>query len=198
MTTRANLVIEQGETFEQVVRWESPPLKYRPITGIAQSAPISITCPNHAVPNGWKVAVIDVKGMTELNAANPPADEEFRAATVLDTNTVELNEVSSASFKAYRSGGSLVYYTPKDITGFTARMTVRDRIGGTALVELTSAADEIILDAANYTITLVLLPAVTAAFTWTKGVYDLEMVSPTGRVTRILSGSITLSKEVTS
>jgi hypothetical protein len=192
------MVIEQGETFEQVIRWESLPLKYRPITAMAQSSPIAITCPGHAIPNGWKAAVIDVKGMAELNASNPPTDDEFRSVTVLDSNSIEFNEISSASYKAYRSGGSLAYYTPKDITGYTARMTVRDRIGGTALAELTSAADEIIIDATNFTITLVLLPAVTAAFAWTKGVYDLEMVSPTGRVTRILAGNITLVKESTT
>lgn len=199
MTTKTNLTIKQGETFEQVVRWETQPLIYRPITGIARSAPVSITCPSHGVPNGWMVAVRDVVGMTELNAAeNPPLDTDYRPATVIDANTIELNEVSSALFKAYRSGGALVYYTPKNLTGFTARMTIRDRIGGTVLAELTSADSEILINTANFTITVVIAPAVTAAFAWTKGVYDLEMVSPSGTVTRILSGNIHLSKEVTS
>lgn len=199
MTTKANLTIEQGETFETVVRWEVPPLKYKAISAMAKTAPISITAAGHAIPNGWRAAVVDAVGMTELNAASaPPADEEFRAATVIDANTVEFNEVSAALFKAYKSGGYLAYYTPQDLTGYTARMTVRDRVGGTVLSTLTSATNEIVLDVAAFTITLTLSPAVTAAFTWTKGVYDLELVSSTGRVTRILSGTVTLSKEVTS
>lgn len=199
MTTKANLVIEQGETFETVVRWETPPLKYKPISAMTKTAPIGITATGHAIPNGWRVAVVDVVGMTELNAESaPPTDEEFRAATVIDANTIEFNEVSAALFKAYKSGGYLAYYTPQDLTGYTARMTVRDRVGGTELVALTSTDSEIILDTAAFTITLTLAAAVTAAFTWTKGVYDLELVSSTGRVTRILSGTITLSKEVTS
>lgn len=199
MTTKKNLTIEQGASFEQVVRWETMPLKYRPISAIAQSGPVSITCPSHGAPNGWLAAVRDVKGMVELNAAdNPPADNEFRPLTVIDANTVEFNEVSSASFKPYRSGGFLVYYTPKDLTGYTARMTIRDRIGGTALAELTSADSEILISTSNFTITIALSAVVTAAFAWTKGVYDLEMVSPTGVVTRIMAGNITLSKESTS
>jgi hypothetical protein len=199
MTTKANLTIEQGETFETVVRWETPPLKYKPISAMTQTAPVSITATGHAIPNGWRVAVVDAKGMTELNAASaPPADEELRAATVIDANTVEFNEVSAALFKAYKSGGYLAYYTPQDLTGYTARMTIRDRVGGTELVALTSADSEIIIDAAAFTITIAISAAATAAFTWTKGVYDLELVSSTGRVARILSGTVTLSKEVTS
>lgn len=199
MTTKANLTIEQGETFETVVRWETPPLKYKAISAMTKTAPISITATSHAIPNGWRVAVVDAVGMTELNAADsPPADDAFRAATVIDANTVEFNEVSAALFKTYKSGGYLAYYTPQDLTGYTARMTIRDRAGGTELVALTSADSEILLDVAAFTITLALSAAVTAAFTWTKGVYDLELVSSTGRVTRILSGTVTLSKEVTS
>lgn len=199
MATKANLTIEQGETFETVVRWEVPPLKYKPITAMTQTAPVSITATSHAIPNGWRTAVVDVVGMTELNAASaPPADEEFRAATVIDANTIEFNEISAALFKAYKSGGYLAYYTPQNLTGYTARMTIRDRVGGTVLSTLTSATNEILIDTAAFTITLTLSPATTAAFTWTKGVYDLELVSSTGRVTRILSGTVTLSKEVTS
>lgn len=199
MTTKANLIIEQGETFETVVRWETPPLKYKPISAMSQTAPISITSTGHAIPNGWRAAVVDAKGMVELNAASaPPADEEFRAATVVDANTVEFNEVSAALFKAYKSGGYLAYYTPQDLTDYTARMTIRDRVGGTVLAALTSAGSEILLDVAAFTITIVISATATAAYTWTKGVYDLELVSPSGRVTRILSGTVTLSKEVTS
>jgi len=194
-----NLIVEQGATFEKVIRWETTPIIYKPITAMTQAAPIAITVPNHGAPNGWRAAVVDAKGMVELNAADIASiDDAMHLVTVLDTNTIEFNDVSSLAFKAYKGSGALAYFTPAALTGYTARMTVRDRIGGTQLSSLTSGTGEITIDTANFTITLVLTPTTTAAFTWKKGVYDLEMVSPSGRVTRILSGSITLSKEVTS
>ena len=38
----------------------------------------------------------------------------------------------------------------------------------------------------------------TAAFTWTKGVYDLEMVSAAGVVTDLLYGKVAVEQEVTT
>lgn len=197
--TAEDLVIEQGKTFQRVVRWETTPLVYRPITAIPQSAPATLTVPAHDIPDGWRAAVSDVKGMTEINAgSNPPDQRDFRRVTVVDANTVQFNEVSAASFRAYRSGGYLVYFTPVTLTGFVGRMTIRDRIGGTVLVSLTTANGGVVVDAASKTILLVITAAATAAFAWSKGVYDLEMESAGGVVTALLSGAITVTKEVTT
>jgi len=197
--TSEDLVVEQGKTFQRVVRWETTPVVYRPITAIPQTAPATLTVTAHGIPDGWKAAVIDVKGMTEINAiASPPASKDFRRVTVVDSNTVQFNEISAASFKAYRSGGYLVYFTPVTLTGFVGRMTVRDRIGGAVLAALTTADGGVLIDAINNTITLVIPAADTAAYTWNRGVYDLELESAGGVVTALLSGAITLTKEVTT
>ena len=128
--TAEDLVIEQGKTFQRVVRWETTPAVYKAITAIPQSAPVTLTVPGHGIPDGWKAAVIDVKGMVEVNAlSSPPSSKDFRRVTVVDADTVQFNEISAASFKPYRSGGYLVYFTPVTLTGFTARMTIKDRIG---------------------------------------------------------------------
>ena len=53
-------------------------------------------------------------------------------------------------------------------------------------------------DNAAKTITLTIEATATDDFAWTKGVYDLEMISATGKVTAILSGRVSVSKEVTT
>jgi hypothetical protein len=201
MTKKLNLVIRQGETFTRVIRWETPPYVYKAITAITQAAPVQITAVGHGLKSGWRAAVVSVRGMKEINAEHsPPRDSEFHQVTVVDVDNVTLNDVNSSDFSAYTSGGYLQYYTPVNLTGYTARMTIKDRVGGTALLTLTSGLPDnrIVVDTANNTVTLSILPADTAALGFIKGVYDLEMVSGAGAVTTIFSGSITVAKEVTT
>lgn len=199
MPTRKDLIVEQGRTFRSVVRWEVEPLVYRPITAITRTAPPVMTVPAHGMPNGWRAAVVDVVGMVEMNAKkNPPALADYRRMTVVDASTVTVDELSAAAFKAYTSGGYLAYFTPADLASFTARMSIKNKVGGTVLASLTSVGGAIVVDDTLKTITLVLSATVTAAYTWASGVYDLEMVSPAGVVTAILYGNVTLTKEVTS
>lgn len=196
---KQDFVIEQGKTFSRVLRWSAPPYVYRPITGIAQSAPARITCPDHGAPDGWRVAVVSVRGMKQINAANtPPKATDYHKATVVDANTVELNEVNAADFSAYASGGYLMYLTPVDLGGFTARMTIKSKIGGTVLETLTTENGKIVLDNVKKTIILKLDAAATAAYAWTKGVYELELVSAGGDVTALLTGAVSVAKEVTT
>jgi len=199
MAANKDLVIEQGKTFTQVLRWEAPPILYKPITGITQTAPARVTCPGHDIPNGWRVAVVSVKGMTQINAAtSPPKDKDYHPATVFDANTIELNAVNAAEFKAYTSGGYLQMNTPVDLIGFTARMSIKDRIGGTEIFRLDTTNGRITIDTATHLITLIISAADAAALQWKKGVYDLELVSGAGVVTALLAGTVTVSKEVTT
>jgi hypothetical protein len=196
--TLQDLVIEQGKTFVRVVRWETTPIVYKPITAIPQTAPATLTVTGHGVPDGWKVAVIDVKGMTDINAINsPPLPSDYHRATVVDVNTIQLNDISAGSFKPYKSGGSIMYYTPTSLTGFTGRMTIKDRIGGTALATLLNGVG-VVVDSSAKTITITIDAVTTAAYTWTSGVYDLELVSAGGVVTALLSGNVTVTDEVTT
>lgn len=205
MAKREDLTILQGKTFSQVVRWEEAPIIYKPISAITRAAPAQITATSHGLKDGWRVAVVSVKGMTQINAANnPPKDKDYHPVTVVggSGNTIELNDVNSSDFKAYTSGGYLQYNTPASLAGFTARMSIKDKVGGTELLRLDTTVvapqPRIVLDDTNHTITLTITAADTAALTWTKGVYDLELVSASGVVTAILYGSVTVSKEVTT
>lgn len=204
MAAKQDLSIRQGETFSRVVRWESTPIVYKPISAITQTAPAAITSTAHGVPEGWRIAVVSVKGMTQINAkSSPPSDADYKTASVVDANTVKLNEVNASDFKAYSSGGYIQYNTPVDLTGYTARMKVRTKIGGTLLAS-TEAADapldiiNVTLNNSTKAITISIDATDTAGLTWTKGVYDFEVVSVGGVVTTLLYGSISVTKEVTS
>jgi len=85
-----------------------------------------------------------------------------------------------------------------NLTGYTARMQVRATLeSASTLVELTTANSRIALGGTAGTITLTISATDTAALTAGRGVYDLELVSGSGIVTRLLQGVATISRIVT-
>ena len=194
-----------GSTWGCVVRWGTTPIVRKPITNIDLSlgAP-RLSVSSHGLFEGWGVAVYGVKSPRQINAVNnPPEGSDYHSATVIDTGTIELNDVTPVDengqeWPAYTSGGFIQYDTPVDLTGYTARMSIKDKIGGAVLHSLTTENGGIVIDPAAKTILLSIPAATTEDFTWSRGVYDLEMVSSAGKVTRIISGRIALSREVTT
>jgi hypothetical protein len=85
------------------------------------------------------------------------------------------------------------------LTGWSARMQVRTSYkAAEPLVSLDSdALGGIVLTPAEGGIYLELDAAATAELPAKQGVYDLEMVSPTGEVTRLLQGTFTITPEAT-
>ena len=201
MAVIKDLTISQGRTFSLALRWETAPVIYKAITGISQTAPVRITVPAHGIPDGWRVAITNVKGMTAINAdANKINDRDYHQATVIDANTIEINDINASGFKEYLSGGYVQFNTPVTLTGFTARMAIKDKVGGTGFLSLTTENAGISLDEARRVITLNITAAATALFTWKSGVYDLEMVSGAtpAVVTALISGRVTVTREVTT
>jgi hypothetical protein len=89
---------------------------------------------------------------------------------------------------------------PVDLTAYTARMHVRESIDSpTPLLALTSGPDPggITLGGAAGTLALYLSATATAALVWSHAIYDLEIESPSGDVTRLLKGEIEVNREVT-
>ena len=85
-----------------------------------------------------------------------------------------------------------------NLTGYTARMQVRSTLeSATTVVELTTANGRITLGGAAGTITLTISATDTASLTAGRGVYDLELVSGSGIVTRLVQGVATISRNVT-
>ncbi len=182
----------QGSTFSEILRWESSKKVYKTITGISNAAPCIITSTGHGLPNGWRVKVTNVLGMTEINNT-----EEYYLGTYVDANTVELNAVNSVGYKTYTSGGVLEYNQPVDLTGYTARMQIRLKVDDTEIIhELTTENGGITINTSTYTLTLTIPAATTTLFTFTTAVYSLELVSGSV-VTPFVNGTITMYKEVT-
>lgn len=87
---------------------------------------------------------------------------------------------------------------PVNLTGCTARMQIRKEIASaTPYIELTTENGGITLGGVAGTISLFISPTDTAAFTWTAGVYDLEIVFSPTDVRRLVYGPVTVSPEVT-
>lgn len=87
---------------------------------------------------------------------------------------------------------------PVNLTGCSARMQVRETLEATEkLLELTSENGGITLGGALGTVALRVEADDTAAFTWSSGVYDLEIEFVGGTVRRLLAGTVTVSPEVT-
>lgn len=87
---------------------------------------------------------------------------------------------------------------PVNLTGYTARMQAREEYeSATAFIDLTTGNGGITLGGAAGTIVLLLSATATAAITAEHGYYDLELVSASGRVYRLLQGDICISKEAT-
>ena len=85
-----------------------------------------------------------------------------------------------------------------NLTGYTARMQLRTAANAaTPVLEATTENGRITLGGAAGTITLNLPATVTVALPANQYAYDLELVSGSGQVTRLIEGFTTVDAEVT-
>lgn len=199
---KLNLSIRRGATVNLPIRIESDELDSVAITAITRSTPVRITATGHGLDDRWRAAVVCAGGMTEINASEyPPPDDELQLVTVVDANTVEFNKVSSACYRAYTSGGSLVSYAPLELSSFdSARMEVKDRAGGAQLALLTTGVGTLEIDLVTNTLWIRLTAAESAALTFKRGVFDIELVTLAGEVTPVCSAEsvLTILDEITT
>jgi hypothetical protein len=88
--------------------------------------------------------------------------------------------------------------TAINLTGYSARMQVRETYSSTSTIVSLTNGSGITLGGAAGTIAIAISATTTAALTAPfSGVYDLELVSAGGVVTRLLQGAATVSPEVT-
>ena len=192
MALEKELSIRRGETFSLLLRWGTEQRIAKPITGISlASGWPRLEVIDHGMPDGWDGAISRVIGMKQINSAEGKA---YRCTRV-DDDHIELNGVypvddAGKEWPAYVSGGFLDYATPVDMTGYTARMKMKTKEGGTLLAsaDIADAPLDIIsitIDNAAKTILLEIAEPKTAAIAFKTAVTDLEMVGPTGRVKKI-------------
>lgn len=85
-----------------------------------------------------------------------------------------------------------------NLSGFSARMQIRPTAASaTTTLSLTTENGRIALGGTAGTITLTISATDTAAITAGRYVYDLELASAGGIVTRLLQGIVTVSANVT-
>lgn len=88
--------------------------------------------------------------------------------------------------------------TLRDLTGYSARMQIRQYVGSdVVLFELSTTNGKIVISPVDGEIALYFSAIDTEKMTWRRGKYDLELVSVSGEVTRLLQGKITISPEIT-
>jgi len=88
--------------------------------------------------------------------------------------------------------------TAINLTGYTARMQVRETYSSSSTIISLTSGSGITLGGAAGTVAILISATTTAALTAPfSGVYDLELVSAGGVVTRLLQGAATVSPEVT-
>ena len=191
------ILIQKGKTLTLIAYPETEPIVRKAITAIslASGAP-RLTVADHGAPDGARGFVFGALGMKQINAVNnPPRDSDYRRMTVIDANTIEFNEVTPAddngkTWPAYTSGGFLQFNTPQSLSGYTARMDIKDKVGGTVIAS-SEVADtpldiiDIVVSDTDKTVTLSIAAEDTAALTARSGVADLELVSPGGVVTKL-------------
>jgi hypothetical protein len=193
-----NWCVKAGATFAPTLRWAQKTLAAAAITAISQGTPVAITAPGHGLPNGWPAAVVGVNGMSFINSPSyPPYLSDLHQGVVVDSNTVQFNDVSSALWPAYISpGGSLVWYEPQALTGVTFSMAIYAQPpeqGGTPLVTLTNGSG-ITVDTVNMLILPVLQTDALPAGWPTNNIayYTLTATDTSGVVTEVMFGSITV------
>lgn len=94
---------------------------------------------------------------------------------------------------AYKPSGTLA-----DLSAYTAKLQVRQTYGAPVLVELSTSDSSIEVDSTAPNITLHFLHTKIDDLTITEGmIYDLEIMSGSGVITRILEGSFSVTKQVT-
>jgi tRNA threonylcarbamoyladenosine modification (KEOPS) complex Pcc1 subunit len=87
---------------------------------------------------------------------------------------------------------------PVNLTSYTARMQVRETPDSSAvLLGLTTENNRIALGGTAGKITLTVSATDTAAVSAGEYVYDLEVISSLGTVTRLIQGCFTVDAEVT-
>ena len=189
--TKLNLKVYQGSTFRETLRWESALKVYAPITNISKTAPMVVTAANHGAPVGWRVKINGALGMKEANTS------DYLVASEVTTTTVTFNSINSLGYTTYTGGGVLEYNEPVDLTGYTARMQIREKVTSETVLEtLTTSNGKILINNTSKTISMILSAATTEAYTWKTGVYSLEMEKD-GVVVPLIYGSVAVEREVT-
>lgn len=179
----------RGATYRDTRRFMQPQREYREISAIAATAPLRIAVPGHGLPGDWLAWVAGVSGFPDLNRV--PGRQLAHRVEVVDDATLEINALSGVGLTP--AGGQLIYQPPVDLSGATARLTIREREdGGNELLSL--ATGDGIVAAGPGTLVVTLSAEETTAIAWSAGWYHLDVTFPDGTVSRFFRGPVTVEQ----
>ena len=194
-TPQFDLEMDQGADFDVTFHWYAGGVNRAPIEDIRLGYPTQIKVTNHGLPtvSNTPVIISDVEGLTNLNSSNLAIHE----AEYVDTDWFEM-PVNTTGKEWVPGTGAITWHSPQDLTNFTARCKIRPKwYSATVLAELTTENSGITLRVEDALISLHLDAAATELLDFHKAVYDVELISPGGAVTRVVKGVITMSREIT-
>lgn len=193
-----DIEIIQGARFLKSLHWYGGGKTYDTIDDVTVGHPTIIQVTSHGLPSASPTPIIigGVKSTARvLNTGTRECD--MVQATYIDNNTFSV-PVPTVGKVYEANSGYIEWYTPKDLTNYSARMQIRENIDDTTpLVSLTSGAGDITISLTDARITVIVATAITETLDFVEGVYDLEMVDVNDEATRILEGKVTLRDEVT-
>lgn len=184
---KLSMKVRKGSTENIPIRMESAVWTYAAIENLSQSAPVRIKSTGHAIPEGWRVAVMNVVRPKDLNSEhNPPWDEDMRVVTVVDPDHIEFNEINGSAFQGFSRSGELAWRLPVDLTQYaSARMTVRASVGGSLIASWNTTSGHLQIDATQQAVWVRLAHTDTEALPVGRFVFDVELVRTTGEVERV-------------
>lgn len=200
-----DLEIIQGKTFEAAFGWAQGKFVWRAISGVSQGAPLQLAVAGHDLKDGWPYWVSDLKEPACLNNVRNGCDGrddelgEPYLADVVDADTLAINHLNGARFKAYVSGGAIRYYAREDIAGYVAQMQVRRSPGaGEVLFEASSTGADpmIVVDSDSATFHLTIPADAFDDATLANGVYEIEITAPDGRRYQLARGEVCIMRDV--
>lgn len=193
--TKLDLEIKQGETFEKSLNWYGGGKVCKMIENLTPGCPTQITITGHGLPSVSETPVFVSHVKPNNSRANTKKDTPV-LATYIDANSFYI-DADTVQQTYTPNTGLVTYYAPKNLTGWTARMHIRESVDAdTTIVELTTPGD-ITISTNDAKITITIAATVTAGFDFDEAVYDLELLDATSKVTRLIEGTVTLCKEVT-
>jgi len=124
MTPRFELDMEQGATFNYTFHWYAGGKFMAPIEEITVGYPTRIKVTAHGLPtiSDTPVIISGVDGCEILNSKDTGIEE----AIYVDADHFDMPQ-STVADKWVPGTGEMTYHQPSDITGFTARMQIREK-----------------------------------------------------------------------
>ena len=174
--------VRLGASADIPIRVETSNLTFALIASIAKSAPVRVVTTNpHGIPDGWRAAIVDAKGMTELNSEKV-SDRDLITVTVVDATTLDLDGISSLSFRTHTANtGAVAFYAPKDLSAYTsANMDVKKKVGAEAVANFNTIDGTLEIDAPASAVWLRIDASDLSELSAEDYVFDIELTRPDG------------------